>query len=86
MLGDSKAFSGFAVDDLDEGEGVLRATRSASKTSEEHGLLTLHLGGRPPDAGVAEARLRASHVDHPEPPRRRHRRGRRRADRARRRV
>jgi len=47
MLGDSKAFSGFAVDDLDKAkafyEGVL-----GLETSEEHGLMTLHLAGDRP--------------------------------------
>src|SRR4051794_34904765 len=47
MLGDSKAFSGFAVDDVAKArafyEDVLGLT-----TSEEHGLMTLHLAGDRP--------------------------------------
>ena len=47
MLGESKAFSGFAVDDLEKAkafyEGVL-----GLRTSEEHGLMTLHLAGDRP--------------------------------------
>ena len=44
MLGDSKAFSGFAVDDIAKARefyGDLLGVR----VSEQNGLLTLHLGG-----------------------------------------
>ena len=47
MLTESKAFSGFSVDDLEKArefyEGVL-----GIRTSEENGLMTLHLGGDRP--------------------------------------
>jgi len=44
MLANTKAFSGFAVDDLDRAERFYGGTLGL-KTSEEHGLLTLHLAG-----------------------------------------
>ena len=44
MLADSKAFSGFAVDDLDKAREFYGDTLGL-KTSEEHGLMTLHLAG-----------------------------------------
>jgi catechol 2,3-dioxygenase-like lactoylglutathione lyase family enzyme len=47
MLGDSKAFSGFAVDDLDTARAFYAETLGL-RTSEEHGFLTLHLGGDRP--------------------------------------
>jgi catechol 2,3-dioxygenase-like lactoylglutathione lyase family enzyme len=47
MLGESKAFSGFAVDDLEKAKAFYEEVLSL-KTSEEHGLLTLHLAGDRP--------------------------------------
>jgi catechol 2,3-dioxygenase-like lactoylglutathione lyase family enzyme len=47
MLGSSKAFSGFAVDDLDRARQFYGETLGV-RTTEEHGLLTLHLGGDRP--------------------------------------
>ena len=47
MLGDSKAFSGFAVDDLDKAKAFYEDTLGL-KTSEENGLMTLHLAGDRP--------------------------------------
>jgi len=47
MLADSKAFSGFAVDDLDKAREFYGDTLGL-KTSEENGLLTLHLAGDRP--------------------------------------
>jgi len=48
MFEDSTAFSGFAVDDLDQAEAFY-ADVLGIRTSREHGLLTLHLeGGRRP--------------------------------------
>jgi len=44
MLGDSKAFSGFAVDDLEKAKAFYEDVLGL-KTSEEHGLMTLHLAG-----------------------------------------
>jgi catechol 2,3-dioxygenase-like lactoylglutathione lyase family enzyme len=44
MLAESKAFSGFAVPDLDKAKEFYGETLGI-KTSEEHGLLTLHLAG-----------------------------------------
>jgi catechol 2,3-dioxygenase-like lactoylglutathione lyase family enzyme len=47
MLAESKAFSGFAVDDLQKAREFYGDTLGL-RTSEEHGLLTLHLGGDRP--------------------------------------
>jgi catechol 2,3-dioxygenase-like lactoylglutathione lyase family enzyme len=44
MLESSKAFSGFAVDDLDRAQQFYGGTLGLS-TSEDNGLLTLHLAG-----------------------------------------
>jgi catechol 2,3-dioxygenase-like lactoylglutathione lyase family enzyme len=46
MLADSKAFSGFAVDDLDAAKRFYGETLglNVEVMDEEHGLLTLHLG------------------------------------------
>jgi catechol 2,3-dioxygenase-like lactoylglutathione lyase family enzyme len=47
MLANSKAFSGFAVDDLAEARQFYSETLGLRTTliNEDHGLLTLHLGG-----------------------------------------
>jgi catechol 2,3-dioxygenase-like lactoylglutathione lyase family enzyme len=47
MLADSKAFSGFSVDDLDAARTFYGETLGL-KTTEEHGLMTLHLAGDRP--------------------------------------
>jgi len=47
MLKDSKAFSGFAVDDI-EAARAFYADTLGIETSEEHGMLTLHLAGDRP--------------------------------------
>jgi catechol 2,3-dioxygenase-like lactoylglutathione lyase family enzyme len=47
MFEDTKAFSGFAVDDLDRAREFYGGTLGL-KISEEHGLLTLHLAGDRP--------------------------------------
>jgi catechol 2,3-dioxygenase-like lactoylglutathione lyase family enzyme len=47
MFANSKAFSGFAVDDLDKARDFYAETLGL-KTSEENGLLTLHLAGDRP--------------------------------------
>jgi catechol 2,3-dioxygenase-like lactoylglutathione lyase family enzyme len=47
MLGDSKAFSGFAVDDLDRAREFYENTLGL-RTSIENGLMTLHLAGDRP--------------------------------------
>jgi catechol 2,3-dioxygenase-like lactoylglutathione lyase family enzyme len=44
MLEKSKAFSGFAVDDLQKAKQFYGETLGL-ETSEDHGLLTLHLAG-----------------------------------------
>ena len=44
MLGESKAFSGFAVGDI-EAARAFYADTLGIRTTEEHGLLTLHLAG-----------------------------------------
>jgi predicted enzyme related to lactoylglutathione lyase len=47
MLADSKAFSGFAVDDLDAAKRFYGETLGLDLEvlDEEHGLLTMHLAG-----------------------------------------
>jgi catechol 2,3-dioxygenase-like lactoylglutathione lyase family enzyme len=47
MFTDTKAFSGFAVDDVQKAREFYGDTLGL-KTSEEHGLLTLHLAGDRP--------------------------------------
>jgi catechol 2,3-dioxygenase-like lactoylglutathione lyase family enzyme len=44
MLTDTKAFSGFAVDDVEKARAFYGDTLGL-RTSEEHGMLTLHLAG-----------------------------------------
>jgi predicted enzyme related to lactoylglutathione lyase len=44
MFGNTKAFSGFAVDDLETAKQFYGETLELS-TSEQYGLLTLHLAG-----------------------------------------
>jgi catechol 2,3-dioxygenase-like lactoylglutathione lyase family enzyme len=44
MFANTKAFSGFAVDDLQKARAFYGETLGL-KTSEEHGLMTLHLAG-----------------------------------------
>jgi catechol 2,3-dioxygenase-like lactoylglutathione lyase family enzyme len=45
MLGDSRAFSGFAVDDLERARAFYAETLGVETTQEADGLLTLHLDG-----------------------------------------
>jgi catechol 2,3-dioxygenase-like lactoylglutathione lyase family enzyme len=47
MFAGTKAFSGFAVDDIQKAREFYGETLGL-KTSEEHGLLTLHLAGDRP--------------------------------------
>jgi catechol 2,3-dioxygenase-like lactoylglutathione lyase family enzyme len=44
MFADTKAFSGFAVDDVEKARAFYGDTLGL-RTSEEHGMLTLHLAG-----------------------------------------
>jgi catechol 2,3-dioxygenase-like lactoylglutathione lyase family enzyme len=44
MLGDAKAYSGFAVDDMDKAREFYAGTLGL-RTSEDHGLMWLHLAG-----------------------------------------
>ena len=44
MFADTKAFSGIAVDDLEQARRFYGETLGI-KTSEQHGLMTLHLAG-----------------------------------------
>ncbi|HEX7292556.1 MAG TPA: VOC family protein [Conexibacter sp.] len=44
MLGDSRAFSGFAVDDVERAHRFYADTLGV-RTTEENGMLTLHLDG-----------------------------------------
>jgi catechol 2,3-dioxygenase-like lactoylglutathione lyase family enzyme len=47
MFADTKAFSGFAVDDLAQARDFYGQTLGL-RTTEEHGLMTLHLAGDRP--------------------------------------
>jgi catechol 2,3-dioxygenase-like lactoylglutathione lyase family enzyme len=47
MFANTKAFSGFAVDDMDKAREFYGETLGL-KTSEEYGLMTLHLAGDRP--------------------------------------
>ena len=47
MFGNTKAFSGFAVDDVQEAQKFYGETLGL-KTSEEYGMLTLHIAGDRP--------------------------------------
>ena len=47
MFANTKAFSGFAVDDVEQARAFYGETLGL-KTSEEHGLMTLHLPGDRP--------------------------------------
>ena len=47
MFTDTKAFSGFAVDDIARAREFYEGTLGI-RTSEEHGLMTLHLAGDRP--------------------------------------
>ena len=47
MLGESKAFSGFAVDDIEAAKAFYADTLGL-KVTEENGMLTLHLAGERP--------------------------------------
>jgi catechol 2,3-dioxygenase-like lactoylglutathione lyase family enzyme len=48
MFKDTKAFSGFAVDDLDKAREFYGSVLGLDVTTEEMGLLTLHLAGDRP--------------------------------------
>ena len=45
MLGDNRAFSSFAVDDLEQARAFYAETLGVPVTREEMGILTLHLEG-----------------------------------------
>jgi catechol 2,3-dioxygenase-like lactoylglutathione lyase family enzyme len=47
MFADTKAFSGFAVDDIEKARQFYAETLGL-RTSEEHGLMTMHLAGDRP--------------------------------------
>ena len=50
MLADSKAFSGFAVDDVEKAREFYAETleQEVEMVDDEHGLMTLHLAGERP--------------------------------------
>ena len=83
MLADSRAFSGFAVDDVPRAREFYEGTLGL-RTSEEHGLLTLHLAGDRPTLVYPKPDHTPAALHDPELPGRRHRPRRRRAGRARR--
>ena len=45
LLGNSKAFSGFSVDDLNRAKAFYSETLGLNVTTEAMGVLTLHLAG-----------------------------------------
>jgi catechol 2,3-dioxygenase-like lactoylglutathione lyase family enzyme len=54
MFANTKAFSGFAVDDVQKARQFYEGTLGV-RTTEEHGLLTLHLaGGDRPDESLEQ--------------------------------
>jgi hypothetical protein len=69
MLGESKAFSGFAAPDIGKAKEFYSKTLGLNVT-DEHGLLTLHLAGgkgittfeHPPSPGVGGTR-RSGHEE-----------------------
>ena len=83
MFADTKAFSGFAVDDVDKAREFYGGTLGL-KTSEENGLLTLHIAGDRPTLVYPKKDHTPGGVHHPELPGGRHRGCRRRAGPARR--
>ena len=48
MFANTKAYSGFAVDDLEKAREFYGETLGLNVTSEEYGLMTLHLAGDRP--------------------------------------
>jgi catechol 2,3-dioxygenase-like lactoylglutathione lyase family enzyme len=56
MFNDTKAYSGFAVDDMDKAREFYAETLGL-KTSEEYGLMTLHLAGDRPTLVYAKPDL-----------------------------
>ncbi len=48
MFADTKAFSGFAVDDLDKARDFYAETLGIETTTEDMGFLTLHIAGDRP--------------------------------------
>jgi predicted enzyme related to lactoylglutathione lyase len=48
VFANTKAFSGFAVDDLDQARAFYSETLGIETTAEEMGLLTLHIAGDRP--------------------------------------
>jgi catechol 2,3-dioxygenase-like lactoylglutathione lyase family enzyme len=83
MFESTKAYSGFAVDDVEKARAFYEDTLGV-RTSEQYGLMTLHLaGGR--DTLVYSTEPHAGGLHDPQLPGRRHRRrrsGRQRAVRA----
>jgi catechol 2,3-dioxygenase-like lactoylglutathione lyase family enzyme len=56
MFNDTKAYSGFAVDDMDRAREFYAETLGL-KTTEEYGLMTLHLAGDRPTLVYAKPDL-----------------------------
>jgi catechol 2,3-dioxygenase-like lactoylglutathione lyase family enzyme len=59
MLGDTKAYSGFAVDDMAKAREFYTATLGL-RTSEDHGLMWLHLAGSRDTLVYAQPRATAA--------------------------
>ena len=76
MFANTKAFSGFAVDDLDKAREFYGETLGLETTSEENGLLTLHLAGDRPTLVYPKPDYTPADLHDPQLPRGRHRRRR----------
>ena len=76
MFANTKAFSGFAVDDVEKAREFYRGTLGI-ETSEQHGIMTLHLAGRPGHDRLPQAGSHPGGVHDPQFPGRRYRQGRR---------
>lgn len=72
MLHDSKAFSGFSVDDIAVAKEFY-ATTLGLDVGEENGMLHLQIAGWPRDPGVSEAQPRPGGVHRAQLPGDRHR-------------
>ena len=83
MLENSKAYSGFAVDDIDKAKEFHGETLGLKTSVLVEDADPDRPRGGPADADLQEARFRAGHLHDPQFPGRRRRRGRRRAGAAR---
>ena len=81
MFRDTKAFSGFSVDDVARAKEFYGDTLGL-ETSEENGILTLHIAGEREVIAYPKEDHTPADVHDPQLPGRRHRRGGRRPHRS----